>query len=100
MVFWGFFRIFEYMITIKNSEAIIRRDLSDGWYVLGIKKGYNKYYINITQAGILKFKDCQLFREPNAAGLYILKHGNYECSLTKPQVGDINYVLKCLETFI
>jgi len=100
LVVWGFFRIFDYMITIKNSDAIIRRDLTDNWYVLGIKMGYNAYYINLTQTGALKFKNCKLFREPNAAGLYILKHGNYTCSLTKQQLGDMNYVLKCLETFI
>ena len=100
MVIWGFFRIFDYMITIQNSEAIVRRDLIDGWYVLGIKKGYNKYYINLTKAGESLFKGCELSRQMNTSGLYILKCGNYECYLTKPQLGDMNYILKCLETFI
>ena len=88
------------MITIKNSEAIIRRDLIDEWYVLGIKKGYNKYYINLTRTGDMLFKNVTLSREMNASGLYILKCGNYECSLTKSQLGDMKYILKCLETFI
>ena len=100
MVFWGFFRIFEYMIAIQNYEAIIRRDLNDdGWYVLGIKKGYHKYYINLTKAGEMLFKTCELHREMNSVGLYILKSGNYECSLTKEQLSDMKYILKCLETF-
>jgi hypothetical protein len=88
------------MITIQNSDAIIRRDLIDEWYVLGIKKGYNKYYINLTRTGDMLFKNVTLSREMNVSGLYILKCGNYECSLTKAQLGDMKYILKCLETFI
>jgi hypothetical protein len=53
------------VITIQNSEAIVRRDINDsGWYVLGIKKGYDSYY------------------------------------LTKSQVGDMNYLLICLQSFV
>ena len=101
MVFWSFFRIFEYMITIQNSEAIVRRDLNDsGWYVLGIKKGYHSYYLNITKQGYNIFKTCELSRKMNGAGLYILKCGTEYCSLTKSQVGDINYLLICLQSFV
>lgn len=88
------------MITIQNSDAILRRDLIDNWYVLGIKKGYNKYYINLTKTGDMLFKTCELHREMNGAGLYILKCGTEYCTLTKPQLGDMNYIIKCLETFV
>jgi hypothetical protein len=36
----------------------------------------------------------------NGAGLYILKCGTEYCSLTKSQVGDINYLLICLQSFV
>jgi hypothetical protein len=90
------------MIAIQNYEAIIRRDLAadDGWYVLSIKKGYHKYYINLTKAGEMLFKTCELSREMNGAGLYILKCGTEYCTLTKPQLSDMNYVLACLTTFV
>ena len=88
------------MIEIKNSEAIIRRDLIDGWYVLGIKKGYKKYYINLTKSGEMLFKGCELNREMNSDGLYILKCGTEYCTITKEQLKDMNYILNCLETFI
>jgi hypothetical protein len=88
------------MITIQNSEAIIRRDLEDGWYVLNIKKGYNKYYINLTKTGEMLFKKCELKREINGNGFYILKCGTEYCTLTKPQLGDMNYILQCLNAFI
>ena len=100
MVFWGFFRIFEYMITIKNYEAIIRRDLIDGWYVLGIKRGYRKYYINLTKSGEMLFKSCELMREPNAGGFYLLKCGNEYCTFTKEQLCDMNDVLASLSSFL
>lgn len=99
MVIWGFFRIFEYMITIKNYEAILRRDVgSDGWYVLGMKKGYKKYYILLTKTGDMLFKACELHTEPNEDGNYILKCGSEYCWLTKEQLKDMNYILDCLET--
>ncbi len=88
------------MITIQNSEAIIRRDLEDGWYVLNIKKGYNKYFINLTKTGEMLFKKCELKREMNGNGFYILKCGTEYCTLTKPQLSDINYILQCLNAFI
>lgn len=89
------------MIVIQNSEAILRRDINDsGWYVLSIKKGYHKYYINLTKTGEMLFKTCELHRKMNSTGLYILKAGNYECSLTKQQLGDMKYILKCLDTFV
>ena len=101
MVIWGFFRIFEYMITIKNYEAIIRQNLNiDGWYVLGMKKGYHKYYINLTKSGEMLFKGCELSRKPNEDGKYILKSGTEYCSLTKTQLGNMNYILECLAVFI
>lgn len=100
MVFWGFFRIFEYMITIKNYEALIRRDLTDGWYVLGVKSGYKKYYINLTKAGEMLFKHTELSREVNGAGYYILKCGTEYCTFTKEQLKDMNYMIECLKTFI
>ena len=88
------------VITIQNSDAILRRDLIDGWYVLGIKKGYHKYYINLTKTGDMLFKTCELHREMNSAGLYILKSGTEYCTLTKSQLGDMNYFLACIQTFI
>ncbi len=88
------------MIVIQNSEAIVRRDLEDGWYVLNIKKGYNKYYINLTKTGEMLFKKCELKREINGNGFYILKCGTEYCTLTKPQLSDINYILQCLNAFI
>ena len=89
------------VITIQNTEAIVRRDINDsGWYVLGIKKGYHSYYINLTKAGEMLFKTCELSRKMNGAGLYILKCGTEYCSLTKSQVGDINYLLICLQSFV
>lgn len=88
------------MITIQNSEAIIRRDLIDSWYVLGIKKGYNKYYINLTKAGDMLFKGCELSREMNGNGFYILKCGTEYCTLTKSQMGDMKYILECLSSFV
>lgn len=88
------------VITIQNSEAIVRRDLIDDWYVLGIKKGYHSYYLNLTQVGFNKFKTCQLSRKMNEAGLYILRCGTEYCTLTKSQVGDMNYFLACIQTFI
>lgn len=88
------------MITIKNYEAILRRDLCDGWYVLGAKVGYRKYYINLTKQGDMLFKSCELIREPNADGLYYLNCGTEYCKLTKTQLGDLNYILACLQTFI
>jgi hypothetical protein len=89
------------VITIQNSEAIVRRDINDnGWYVLGIKKGYDSYYLNITQSGFNKFKTCQLSRKMNEAGLYILRCGTEYCTLTKSQVGDMNYLLICLQSFV
>jgi hypothetical protein len=89
------------MIIIQNSEAIVRRDLTDdGWYVLNIKKGYNKYFINLTKAGEMLFKTCELKREMNGAGFYILKCGTEYCTLTKPQLGDMKYILECLSTFV
>ena len=89
------------MITIQNSDAILRRDITDdGWYVLNIKKGYSKYYINITKTGEMLFKTCELNRKMNGAGLYILKCGTDYCTITKEQLKDMNYILNCLETFI
>ena len=89
------------MIIIKNSEAIVRRDINDsGWYVMSIKKGYHIYYLNITQSGFNKFKTCELSRKMNEAGLYILRCGTEYCTLTKPQVGDMNYLLICLNAFV
>ena len=89
------------MITIQNSDAIQRRDITDGgWYVLNIKKGYHKYYINLTKTGEMLFKTCELSRGETAAGLYILKCGTEYCSLTKKQLSDMNYVLACLTTFV
>jgi len=89
------------MIVIQNSEAIVRRDITDdGWYVLNIKKGYHKYYINLTKSGEMLFKNCELSRKMNEAGFYILKCGTEYCTLTKPQLGDMKYILQCLNTFI
>ncbi len=88
------------MIVIQNSEAIVRRDLEDGWYVLNIKKGYNKYFINLTKTGEMLFKKCELKREINGNGFYILKCGTEYCTLTKPQLADMNYILQCLNAFI
>jgi hypothetical protein len=88
------------MITIKNSEAIVRRDITDdGWYVLGIKKGYNKYYINLTKQGEMRFKHTELSREVNGAGYYILKCGMEYCTFTKEQLKDMDYMIQCLKTF-
>ena len=88
------------MIVIQNSEAIVRRDLEDDWYVLNIKKGYNKYYINLTKSGEMLFKSCELSREINEGGSYVLKCGTEYILLTKPQIGDMKYILQCLNTFI
>ena len=88
------------MILIQNSEAIVRRDLEDNWYVMSIKKGYHKYYINLTKTGEMLFKNCELSRKMNEAGFYILKCGTEYCALTKPQLGDMKYILQCLNTFI
>lgn len=88
------------MITIKNSEAIIRRDLIDEWYVLGIKKALKVYYLNLTKQGYSLFKTATLSREMNGAGLYVLKCGTEYCTLTKSQLGDMNYILDCLKTFV
>jgi hypothetical protein len=88
------------VITIQNSDAIIRRDLIDGWYVLSIKKGYHNYYLNITKQGYNIFKTCELSRKMNGAGLYILKCGTEYCTLTKSQLADMNYFLACIQTFI
>jgi len=89
------------VITIQNSEAIVRRDINDsGWYVLNIKKGYNKYFINLTKAGEMLFKNCELIRDTNGAGFYVLKCGTEYCTLTKSQVGDMNYLLICLQSFV
>lgn len=89
------------MITIQNSDAILRRDIwMSGWYVLNIKKGYHKYYINLTKTGEMLFKNCELSREMNGDGKYILKCGTEYCSLTKKQLSDMNYVLACLTTFV
>jgi len=88
------------MITIQNSEELVRKTLIDEWYVLGIKKGYNKYYINLTRTGDMIFKTCELSREMNGNGFYILKCGTEYCTLTKPQLGDMKYILECLNAFV
>ena len=46
------------------------------------------------------FKKCELKREMNGNGFYILKCGTEYCTLTKPQLGDMNYILQCLNAFI
>jgi hypothetical protein len=83
-------------ITIKNSENIMYSDVGDGWTIDKIRSSLNHYHISINNRGYNHFIYCTISRKPTPIGLFIIKYGNVYNAITKDQLKNMKYVVRCI----
>ena len=83
-------------ITIKNSENIMYSDVGNGWAIKKIRSSLNHYHISMNHFGYDYSKVCTITRRPTTVGLFIIKYGNVYNAITKDQLKNMKYVVRCI----
>ena len=87
-------------ITIKNSENIMYSDVGNGWAIKKIKSSLNHYHISMNHFGYDYFKVCTITRKPTPVGLFIINYGTEYMAITKDQLKNMKYVVRCINSLI
>jgi hypothetical protein len=87
-------------ITIKNSENIVLSDVGSGWSINKIRSSLNHYHISINNRGYNYFIYCTISRKPTPIGLFILTYGTEYMAITKDQLKNMRYVVRCINGLI
>ena len=87
-------------ITIKNSENIILSDVGDGWTITNIKSSLMHYHIHMDNPTKGHMIHCTISRRPTPVGLFIIKYGNVYNAITKDQLKNMKYVVKCIKDLV
>jgi len=87
-------------ITIKNSENIVLSDVGAGWTINKIRNSLNHYHISIKHPDYNYFKYCTITRRPTPIGLFILTYGTEYMAITKDQLKNMRYVVRCINGLI
>jgi len=87
-------------ITIKNSENIVLSDVGDGWIIDGMRSSLNHYHIHVDNPTKGHMIHCTISRKPTPIGLFILKYGTEYMAITKDQLKNMRYVVRCIKGLI
>ena len=75
-------------------------DVGDGWTIDKIRSSLNHYHISINNRGYNHFIHCTISRKPTPIGLFILKYGTEYMAITKDQLKNMRYVVRCINGLI
>ena len=87
-------------ITIKNSENIVLSDVGNGWTIANIKSSLLHYHIHIDNPTEGHMIHCTISRRPTPVGLFIIKYGTEYMAITKDQLKNMRYVVRCINVLI
>ena len=87
-------------IIIKNSEKIVLSDVGDGWTITNIKSSLNHYHIHVDNPNEGHMIHCTISRKPTPIGLFILTYGTEYMAITKDQLKNMRYVVRCINGLI